>query len=266
MGKAVLIGSVVVGMYVFSVHTPLRFDTSLGYGTMHSSNVRDLQTFLHARGVYDGPVTGNFLDETRAAVERLQAAEGIETTGYFGAKSRSVASAYTAATHVVEPSFGVLATGIVLILLILSAKRTRTSYTSSGSGSYSSSDSDSYRSFEREKSVIDSWGGHPVLTKGAASAIGRKDSFGNVWFTDSKGNTSRGRSDSRGRESYSDESGSTTEEKEGWFGGSYLSDNQGNTVQSRTDDVGNTYHTDNHGNVTRERTDDFGNKIFTREK
>lgn len=261
MVKALLIVLVLFGMYSYSLTLSVQFGSNMGYGA-HTDSVRLLQKFLQSRDLYEGPITGNFLDATEDAVKQFQAKEGIETTGYFGPQSRAAANAYSASSTLVTPSFGVLAIGSVLILLIVSARRA--GQRSSFATSYSGSDS-SYSDRGNDPGSSNSWGGHPALQKGATSARGRADGFGNTWFSDDAGTTTRARVDDLGHTSFEDSSGNVMQEKEDWFGGSYFTDGSGNTMQSRTDDVGNTYYKDNHGNVIREREDDFGNKTYTRE-
>lgn len=70
------------------------FETDLYYGIHNSPQVTQLQEFLHGQGLYDGPITGNFLSLTRASVASFQQREGIiPAQGYFGPKTRARAEA-----------------------------------------------------------------------------------------------------------------------------------------------------------------------------
>ena len=65
------------------------FDTDLYFGMRHPDVTR-LQEFLHAEGIYSGPVTGSFFSLTKEAVINFQRREKIEpAAGYFGPKTRS---------------------------------------------------------------------------------------------------------------------------------------------------------------------------------
>ena len=74
---------------VFSYH----WGTDLYYGIMDSGDVQALQNALFLEGVYRGPMTGNFMRETRAAVIQLQKkynfAPGLQT-GYVGSLTRAL--------------------------------------------------------------------------------------------------------------------------------------------------------------------------------
>jgi peptidoglycan hydrolase-like protein with peptidoglycan-binding domain len=63
---------------------------NLYFGLRRSNEVMALQSFLSNRGYYNGPVTGNFLGQTLAAVKKFQKIHGLPTTGYFGPMSRKV--------------------------------------------------------------------------------------------------------------------------------------------------------------------------------
>ncbi len=68
------------------------FDRNLYFGLRNDHDVTTLQTFLRDQGLYNGPITGNFLSFTKAAVQRLQRALGIIQTGYFGSLTRRAAN------------------------------------------------------------------------------------------------------------------------------------------------------------------------------
>jgi peptidoglycan hydrolase-like protein with peptidoglycan-binding domain len=68
------------------------FDRDLSYGA-RGTDVSDLQKFLTDRGIYRGPVTGNFYNLTKAAVIEFQEKEGITPpAGYFGPLTRKKAN------------------------------------------------------------------------------------------------------------------------------------------------------------------------------
>ena len=82
-----------LGLLTFSPVLALAsFDHDLYYG-ISNSDVTDLQNFLAARGLYAGPITGNYLTLTKQAVIDFQNQEGITpASGYFGVESRDVAN------------------------------------------------------------------------------------------------------------------------------------------------------------------------------
>jgi len=68
------------------------FPNDLQYGSK-GEGVIELQEFLTAQGVYNGPVTGNFYSLTLNAVKKFQTAQSITpVSGYWGPKSRGVAN------------------------------------------------------------------------------------------------------------------------------------------------------------------------------
>lgn len=70
------------------------FSHDLFFGIYNDPEVTRLQEFLRSEGVYDGPVTGNFLTLTREGVKNFQRREGIEPVlGYFGPLTRARANA-----------------------------------------------------------------------------------------------------------------------------------------------------------------------------
>ena len=72
------------------------FPRDLYVGMVNNSDVKSLQEFLRAQGLYDGPATGNFFSLTKQAVIKFQEKEGIiPSQGYFGPKTRSRISAYS---------------------------------------------------------------------------------------------------------------------------------------------------------------------------
>ena len=68
------------------------FDTNLGYSSI-GQLVTELQKFLQAQGVYDGPITGNFYSLTLNGVKAFQTQEGISpVSGFFGPLTRARAN------------------------------------------------------------------------------------------------------------------------------------------------------------------------------
>lgn len=74
------------------------FNRNLFYGLTNDPDVRRLQTFLSARGLFSGPITGGFFSLTQTAVKRFQASQNIQQTGYFGPLSRASANKLQAPT------------------------------------------------------------------------------------------------------------------------------------------------------------------------
>lgn len=82
---------------VVSADTLLPFVTSTGnftrdlyMGMLNNADVAHLQEFLRDRELYGGPITGNFLSQTKQALVKFQEKEGIiPSSGYFGSKTRS---------------------------------------------------------------------------------------------------------------------------------------------------------------------------------
>lgn len=65
------------------------FERDLRFGLQGDSDVIKLQEFLADRGLYSGPITGNFFSLTLKAVKKLQTQENIKpASGYVGAKTR----------------------------------------------------------------------------------------------------------------------------------------------------------------------------------
>jgi len=66
------------------------FERDLYFGMSKDPDVGGLQEFLRDQGLYQGPVTGNFLSLTRSAVRSFQERENITPAlGYFGQKTRA---------------------------------------------------------------------------------------------------------------------------------------------------------------------------------
>lgn len=66
------------------------FEQDLYYGVDKYGDVTLLQIFLHKQGLYNGLYTGDYLDQTRAAVARYQEIQGIKpSNGYFGLITRT---------------------------------------------------------------------------------------------------------------------------------------------------------------------------------
>jgi len=67
------------------------FNRNLFFG-IRGDDVRDLQEFLTDQGYYAGPISSYYGLLTVQAVKKFQSANGINPTGYFGPKSRAIAS------------------------------------------------------------------------------------------------------------------------------------------------------------------------------
>ncbi len=81
---------IAAGSVLFAPAARAAFDLDLYFGISGSPAVTELQQFLREQGVYDGPVTGNFLSLTQKGVRAFQMREGISpAAGYFGPKTRA---------------------------------------------------------------------------------------------------------------------------------------------------------------------------------
>ncbi|TSC59316.1 MAG: hypothetical protein G01um1014107_363, partial [Parcubacteria group bacterium Gr01-1014_107] len=81
-----------VSLFLAPVFVFASFDNNLGYGSI-GQGVTELQEFLLAQGVYDGPVTGNFYSLTLGGVKAFQVREGISpVSGFFGPLTRARAN------------------------------------------------------------------------------------------------------------------------------------------------------------------------------
>lgn len=69
-----------------------QFSHDLSRGMRNSAEVRSLQSFLKDKGYFSGEATGNYLNQTAAAVSAFQKANGISPTGTFGPLSRAAAN------------------------------------------------------------------------------------------------------------------------------------------------------------------------------
>lgn len=67
------------------------FSKDLYFGMQKDSEVTKLQEFLSSEGLYSGPITGNYFSLTMKAVVAFQKREGVNSSGYFGPKSRAKA-------------------------------------------------------------------------------------------------------------------------------------------------------------------------------
>lgn len=65
------------------------FNTNLYFGLRGNSDVSRLQEFLTKQNHYSGPINGNYFSMTMKAVQAFQAAQDIETSGYFGVLTRA---------------------------------------------------------------------------------------------------------------------------------------------------------------------------------
>jgi len=68
------------------------FTKNLSFGMQGDAQVSQLQELLKARGLYTGPITGNFYFLTLTAVKAFQTQQGISpAAGYFGPLTRAAA-------------------------------------------------------------------------------------------------------------------------------------------------------------------------------
>lgn len=67
-----------------------KFNKDLYFGLGGDGDVKNLQKFLASIGFYNGPITGNFFEQTRDAVKKFQRKNGIKDTGYLGKITRAV--------------------------------------------------------------------------------------------------------------------------------------------------------------------------------
>lgn len=66
------------------------FEQDLYSGMFSNPDVKSLQEFLLNQGFYNGPITGNFLSQTKQALIKFQEKEHITpSNGYLGPKTRS---------------------------------------------------------------------------------------------------------------------------------------------------------------------------------
>lgn len=63
-------------------------DRNLRYGMKNDSDVTLLQQILTKEGIYSGPITGNFFNQTLIAVKKFQSKYGISATGFVGILTR----------------------------------------------------------------------------------------------------------------------------------------------------------------------------------
>ena len=83
-----------------------QFTRDLSYGMRNNQDVGELQEFLQDRGYYSGPISGNFFTLTLRAVQKFQKENGLNSTGYFGPKSRAIANRILAGGVDVSPPVG----------------------------------------------------------------------------------------------------------------------------------------------------------------
>jgi len=92
MKKILSYTGIILGVAMPFMVSAATFDHDLYFG-MSNNEVTMLQTFLHDKGFYNGPVTGGFFSLTKQAVITFQEREGIvPALGYFGPKSRARAN------------------------------------------------------------------------------------------------------------------------------------------------------------------------------
>jgi Putative peptidoglycan binding domain len=80
-----------VGLLAFTcvAQAASSFNRDLYFGMQKDADVANLQEFLTGKGLYSGPVNGNFFSMTLKAVEAFQAEQGIDPpAGYFGPATR----------------------------------------------------------------------------------------------------------------------------------------------------------------------------------
>jgi hypothetical protein len=65
------------------------FTRTLSFGLKNDPQVAALQAALKRQGIYQGPITGNYLSLTRAAVRQFQKARGLEPVGFVGPRTRA---------------------------------------------------------------------------------------------------------------------------------------------------------------------------------
>jgi len=94
--KFILLPSVMLIMAVAALFASAQiqtFDRNLSYGMKNDQEVLRLQQFLTAQGLYNGPVTGNYLSLTESAVKAFQERENIAPqSGYFGPLTKARAN------------------------------------------------------------------------------------------------------------------------------------------------------------------------------
>lgn len=79
-------------VFLFPSISNAAFTADLYYGMDNNVDVITLQKFLNDRGLYNGPITGNFYEMTEAAVKSFQMAQDVSATGYFGPLTRERAN------------------------------------------------------------------------------------------------------------------------------------------------------------------------------
>ena len=90
---ALIISFFVIASSAIAEAASVQFTSKYSYGMRNSPAVVQLQQFLKDREFYSGPITGNYLGLTRAAVVSFQKASGLEATGTFGPLTRAAANA-----------------------------------------------------------------------------------------------------------------------------------------------------------------------------
>lgn len=68
------------------------FNKNLYFGLKNDADVSNLQEFLKSQEYYAGPISGNYFLLTMEAVKKFQKANNINSTGYFGLKTRTAAN------------------------------------------------------------------------------------------------------------------------------------------------------------------------------
>lgn len=80
-------------LFIFPIVSLAAFERDLYYGIYNDSDVSKLQEFLTDQNIYNGPITGNFLNLTQDGVKNFQIKEGIEpAAGFLGPITRARAN------------------------------------------------------------------------------------------------------------------------------------------------------------------------------
>jgi peptidoglycan hydrolase-like protein with peptidoglycan-binding domain len=88
-----LVPILIVTSIIFATPVAASFNRPLGIGIVNDEDVQALQLFLHDQGLYNGPITGSFLAQTKAAVKQFQRKNNIlPVTGFFGTLSQQQAN------------------------------------------------------------------------------------------------------------------------------------------------------------------------------
>lgn len=75
---------------------PQTFAYTLAYGSRNKTEVMRVQKFLAAQGLFFGPISGNYLSQTAAAVRAFQKRERLPTSGVWQIRTQTRANALAA--------------------------------------------------------------------------------------------------------------------------------------------------------------------------